>query len=115
MSIGIRTEQLRKVYTSPPPSATPRGIAGAPFAWRMAPARRPKIEIVALEDCRYDVALVVDDVDPQGEIGRFDFPPMSDQADLALVRTGGVELKNTDGEYFVLVMRLEAQFAVRHG
>jgi AraC family transcriptional regulator len=33
-------------------------------------------EIVALADCRYDVALVVDDVDPQGEIGRFDFPPM---------------------------------------
>lgn len=33
-------------------------------------------EIVALADCRYDVALVVDDVDPAGEIGRFDFPPM---------------------------------------
>jgi AraC family transcriptional regulator len=33
-------------------------------------------EIVALADCRYDVALVVDDVDPHGEIGRFDFPPM---------------------------------------
>ncbi len=26
--------------------------------------------------CRYDVALVVDDVEPAGEIGRFDFPPM---------------------------------------
>ena len=33
-------------------------------------------EIVALADCRYDVALVVDDVRPAGEIGRFDFPPM---------------------------------------
>lgn len=33
-------------------------------------------EIVALEDCRYDVALVVDDVQPAGEIGRYDFPPM---------------------------------------
>jgi AraC family transcriptional regulator len=33
-------------------------------------------EIVALADCRYDVALVVDDIDPEGEIGRFDFPPM---------------------------------------
>ena len=33
-------------------------------------------EIVALGDCRYDVALVVDDVEPQGEIGRFEFPPM---------------------------------------
>ncbi len=33
-------------------------------------------EIVALADCRYDVALVVDDVEPAGEIGRFEFPPM---------------------------------------
>lgn len=33
-------------------------------------------EIVALKDCRYDVALVVDDVVPSGEIGRFVFPPM---------------------------------------
>jgi AraC family transcriptional regulator len=33
-------------------------------------------EIVALKDCRYDVALVVDDVEPEGEIGRFEFPPM---------------------------------------
>ncbi len=33
-------------------------------------------EIVALADCRYDVALVVEDVEPCGEIGRFDFPPM---------------------------------------
>ena len=32
-------------------------------------------EIVALKDCRYDVALVVDDVEPAGEIGRFAFPP----------------------------------------
>jgi AraC family transcriptional regulator len=36
-------------------------------------------EIVALAKCRYDVALVVDDVNdfkPAGEIGRFEFPPM---------------------------------------
>jgi AraC family transcriptional regulator len=34
-------------------------------------------EIVALADCRYDVALVVnDDIYPECEIGRFDFPPM---------------------------------------
>jgi AraC family transcriptional regulator len=33
-------------------------------------------EIVALADCRYDAALVVDDLEPEGEIGRFDFPPM---------------------------------------
>jgi AraC family transcriptional regulator len=33
-------------------------------------------EIVALADCRYDVALVVDALTPAGEIGRYDFPPM---------------------------------------
>ena len=37
-------------------------------------------EIVALEDCRYDVALVIDESQfnfrPQGEIGRFEFPSM---------------------------------------
>ena len=33
-------------------------------------------EIVALEDCRYDVGLEVDDLKPDGEIGRFEFPAM---------------------------------------
>lgn len=33
-------------------------------------------EIVALEDCHYDVAVVVDDVQPSGEIGRYDFPAL---------------------------------------
>ena len=33
-------------------------------------------EIVALADCRYDVGLVVEDIEPQGEIGRLEFPPM---------------------------------------
>jgi len=36
-------------------------------------------EIVALKDCRYDVGLVVPDVprfEPEGDVGRFDFPPM---------------------------------------
>ena len=33
-------------------------------------------EIVALSDCRYDVALVVEDFVPSGEIGRFEFPAM---------------------------------------
>jgi AraC family transcriptional regulator len=33
-------------------------------------------EIVALPHCRYDAALVVDDVEPAGEIGRFEFAPM---------------------------------------
>lgn len=44
-------------------------------------------EIVALEDCRYDVAVVVDDCQfdfqPEGEIGRFEFPPMQ-VADVAI-------------------------------
>lgn len=37
-------------------------------------------EIVALEKCRYDVAVVVDEnrfkLRPEGEVGRFEFPPM---------------------------------------
>ena len=37
-------------------------------------------EIVALKDCRYDVAVVVDESQfefrPAGEVGRFEFPPM---------------------------------------
>jgi AraC family transcriptional regulator len=32
--------------------------------------------IVAHENCRYDVAVVVDHVDRAGEVGRFEFPPM---------------------------------------
>ena len=44
-------------------------------------------EIVALEDCRYDVAVVVDtdkfDFRPEGEVGRFEFPAMT-VADLAV-------------------------------
>ena len=47
-------------------------------------------EIVALKDCRYDVALVVDDVEPGGEIGRFEFPPMR-VAEVVLA--GGIELE----------------------
>ena len=47
-------------------------------------------EIVALKDCRYDVALVVDDVEPAGEIGRFEFPPMR-VAEVTV--SGGIELE----------------------
>lgn len=47
-------------------------------------------EIVALKDCRYDVALVVDDVEPAGEIGRFEFPPMR-VAEVVL--SGNIELE----------------------
>jgi AraC family transcriptional regulator len=38
--------------------------------------QREDPDVVALADCRYDVALEVDDVTPDGEIGRFDFPAM---------------------------------------
>ena len=51
-------------------------------------------EIVALEDCRYDVALVVDEsrfrFRPEGEIGRFEFPPMQ-VADVAI--RGDIQLE----------------------
>lgn len=47
-------------------------------------------EIVAHCDCRYDVALEVEDVVPHGEIGRFEFPPMR----VAQVEVkGGVDLE----------------------
>ncbi|MFN0009261.1 MAG: GyrI-like domain-containing protein [Planctomycetota bacterium] len=45
-------------------------------------------EIVALEDCRYDVALEVDGVVAEGEIGRFDFPAL--RVAQVLIR-GGVD------------------------
>jgi AraC family transcriptional regulator len=47
-------------------------------------------EIVALEHCRYDVAVEVDDVRPDGVIGRFEFPAMR----VAEVRiSGDIELE----------------------
>jgi len=47
-------------------------------------------EIVALKNCRYDVAVEVDDVEPAGEIGRFEFPPMRVAE---VVFSGGIELE----------------------
>jgi ABC-2 type transport system ATP-binding protein len=56
MPIGIRTENLRKVYTSAPPSATPgRGFFGSSSAPRTTSGRKQKIEIVALEDLTLEV------------------------------------------------------------
>jgi AraC family transcriptional regulator len=46
--------------------------------------------IVALEDCRYDIGVVVDDVRPSGEIGRMRFPPMQ-VAEVEI--KGGIELE----------------------
>jgi len=34
-------------------------------------------QIVALENCRYDIAVEVDELRTEGEIGRIEFPPMS--------------------------------------
>jgi AraC family transcriptional regulator len=47
-------------------------------------------EIVALEDCRYDVAVEVDRVEPEGEVGRFEFPAMR-VAEVEMF--GGVDLE----------------------
>lgn len=52
--------------------ATARGLAEGQWLGYMW----DEPEIVALADCRYDVALVVGEVEPAGEIGRFRFPPM---------------------------------------
>ncbi len=57
MALTIRTESLRKVYTSAPPSASAgRGIAGAPFAWRGPSAGRQRVDVVALDDLTLEVA-----------------------------------------------------------
>ena len=52
--------------------ATARGLADGQWLGYMW----DEPEIVALADCRYDVALVVDAVEPAGEIGRYEFPPL---------------------------------------
>lgn len=52
--------------------AEARGVADGPWLGYMW----EDPELVALKDCRYDAAVVVDDVQPEGEIGRFDFPAM---------------------------------------
>lgn len=66
--------------------AGPRGLADGQWLGYMW----DDPEIVALEDCRYDVGLEVPDVQPEGEVGRFEFPPML----MAQVEVrGGVELE----------------------
>jgi ABC-2 type transport system ATP-binding protein len=57
VAIGIRTEHLRKVFTTPPPSAAPgRGfVGGGPLAGRGGRGKGPRIEIVALEDLTLSV------------------------------------------------------------
>src|SRR5262245_36532961 len=53
MAIGVRTESLRKVFTTPPPIAAGRG-----FGMGVRPTRRKekqKFELVALNDVSLDV------------------------------------------------------------
>lgn len=52
--------------------AEPRGYADRQWLGYMW----EEPEIVAMENCRYDAAVEVDDVRPQGRIGRFQFPAM---------------------------------------
>jgi AraC family transcriptional regulator len=52
--------------------AEPRGLADGQWLGYMW----DEPEVVALADCRYDAALVVDALEPQGDIGCFRFPAM---------------------------------------
>ena len=49
-------------------------------------------EVVPLEKCRFDVAVVVDRVEPEGEVGRFDFPAMT-VAEVDVRGGGDLELR----------------------
>jgi AraC family transcriptional regulator len=66
--------------------AEARGVADNP--WYGYQWEDP--EIVALSDCRYDVAVEARGIEPSGEIGRYDFPSMR----VAEVRiAGGLDLE----------------------
>jgi ABC-2 type transport system ATP-binding protein len=54
MPLGVRTEDLRKVYTSPPPVARAGPGVAVPFRFRRGD-RKPKVEIVALDGLSLDV------------------------------------------------------------
>ena len=79
-------ERVREAFERLIAWAEPRGLADG--QWLGYQWEDP--EIVALEDCRYDAALVVDEVVADGEIGRFDFPAM--RVAQVLIR-GGVDLE----------------------
>lgn len=53
------------------------------------------LDVSALEDCRYDVALEVDDLRPEGEVGRMRFPPML-VAELELAGDIALEMRALD-------------------
>src|SRR5262245_28085628 len=54
MPIAVRTEELRKVYTSPPPLAGPGRGFGSPVRLGRR-ERRQKVEIVALDGLSLDI------------------------------------------------------------
>jgi ABC-2 type transport system ATP-binding protein len=54
MPIAVRTEELRKVYTSPPPIAGPGRAFGSPLRLGRTPGRT-KLEILALDGLSLDV------------------------------------------------------------
>jgi AraC family transcriptional regulator len=54
-------------------------------------------EIVRLEDCRYDVGVVVSHVEPAGEIGRIEFPAMT-VAEIPI--RGGIDLEMRAIDWF---------------
>jgi ABC-2 type transport system ATP-binding protein len=55
VAIGVRTEGLRKIYTSPPPAAVPgRGLMMTPAARRTG-KQKQKFEIVALDGLSLDI------------------------------------------------------------
>ncbi len=58
MEVGIRTRDLRKVYTSPPPLAA--GVGGFGFFRAPSKSKQPKPEIVALDGISLEI--------PPGEI-----------------------------------------------
>src|SRR5262250_972348 len=56
MLAGIRTKDLRKVYSSPPPLAAGAGGGGLSFAASRGKGKQPKPQIVALDGISLDIA-----------------------------------------------------------
>src|SRR5229473_4488358 len=54
MVVGVRTRDLRKIYTSPPPLAA--GVGGFTFAAGRGKRKQPKPEIVALDGISLDIS-----------------------------------------------------------
>jgi AraC family transcriptional regulator len=63
-----------------------RGLAGGQWLGY----QRDNPEITSLEDCKYYAAVEADGFTPRGEVGRFQFPPMT-VAEVAV--RGGVDLE----------------------